>query len=113
MVTKGYGITIQQIDDSCPKDLEIYEAAHEQEVIEKDRLNHCLGMYMMSAFSTTLSNAFQKHSKAQYAKKPILAKMLEEAGKIKSPESNEECAVFEMKQRINILRMQGLPESPL
>ena len=110
-ITKGYGITIKDIDDSCPKDLEVYKKAHEKELIEKDALNHQLGFYTMSAVSTVVSNML--HGKYEYIKEPILAKIMGEINENNpNSESREECGVFEMKQRIHLLSMQGLPASP-
>lgn len=113
-MTKGYGIAIKDIDDSCPSELRPYEKAHKKEMVEKDTLNYQQGIYNMSAFSTVLLNIIEKHSKAEYIGKPLLVKMLEEADKEinGNPERKEEAAVYEMKQRILLLRSQGLPESP-
>lgn len=112
MVTKGYGLTINDIDDSCPSELRPYEKAHKKEMVEKDTLNYQQGIYNMSAFSTVLRNIIEKHSKAEYIDKPLLVKMLLNKEINGNPERKEEAAVYEMKQRIALLRSQGLPESP-
>ena len=46
----------------------------------------------------------------EYIEKPMLQDEKENTSG--NTESKEECAVYEMKQRINLLRQQGLPESP-
>ena len=45
----------------------------------------------------------------KYIKKPIIEESKKEPA---YKESNEEIAIWEMKQRIKALREQGLPESP-
>ncbi len=112
MVTKGYGITVKDIDDSCPVDLEPYEYAHRKEVIETDALEHQMGMYVLSAFSTVINN-FVSH-KGKYIDKPLLSELAEEIESSNTySERREYAAVFEMKQRIKLLKDQGLPPSPM
>ena len=77
--------------------------AHEIQVKEQDRLNHMLGQYIQSA----VASIFRKNQK--YVEKPFL---YEEHNLDTNKESNEEIAVFEMKQRINALISQGYSESP-
>lgn len=57
MVTKGFGLTVEDINWSCPADLEPYEHAHEKEIEEKDILNWQLGQYFASALDATVCNA--------------------------------------------------------
>jgi hypothetical protein len=53
-------------------------------------------------------------SKAEYIEKPMYSADDEEDNEKEKAvsESREEVAIFEMKQRIKLLRKQGLPESP-
>lgn len=113
MVTKGYGLTVHDIDWSCPADLEPYAKAHKQETLENDSLMHAWwGRYGLSAVSVAVEHCLAgKKAKSKYIEKPIL----QETEKMHSgyKESNEEVAVFEMKQRTKLLRQSGLPESPM
>lgn len=69
------------------------------------------GNYGLSAISVAVDHCLAgQKAKSKYIEKPIMAE-LEEKSSYK--ESSEEIAVFEMKQRINLLRKQGLPESPI
>lgn len=69
------------------------------------------GNYALSAVAVAVDHNLRgDKAKSEYVKKPIYQEEKKENG---YKESDEEVAVFEMKQRINILREQGLPESPL
>ena len=71
------------------------------------------GVYGYTALASAIERNFSKHPKAKYIEKPILQRETEESEEVEAnSESREECAVYEMKQRINLLRQQGLPESP-
>lgn len=70
------------------------------------------GTYGISAVSAAIQQCFGKSgTKPKYIEKPILE--IEEVKKSEYAESQEEVAVFEMKQRIELLRQKGLPESPM
>lgn len=114
MVTKGYGLTIDEIDWSCPTDLGPYSKAHNMEVIEQDNLMWTWwGNYGLSAVSVAVEhNLAGQKAKSEYIKNPVLQEYTKVSNN-SNKESNEECAVFEMKQRISLLRQQGLPESPV
>lgn len=104
-MTKGYGFTVKDIDWSCPADLEPYAKAYRIKRNEKDMSQWQLGQYMAAAINCILP-------KGKYPKKPMF--QIEDFKEIHSnKESQEEIAIFEMKQRINLLRKQGLPESPI
>lgn len=112
MVTKGYGFTVEDIDWSCPADLEPYSKAYELEQKEKDAFAHLVwGAYGLSAFQTTMAHfgasLAGKHSKAEYKKEPVFSKNK------KQNNSQEEIAVFEMKKRARLLERNGLSESPM
>ncbi len=113
MVTKGYGLTVHDIDWSCPADLEPYAKAHNLEVKENDAIIHAVcGSYVLSAVSVAIEHRLAgKKAKSKYIEKPFMQKI--EQSHNDYIESNEEVAVFEMKQRINTLRQQGIPESPM
>lgn len=113
MVTKGYGFTVEDIDESCPADLEPYELAHEKEIEERDNMQYLWwGYYAMSAIGVSLEHCFSgKKAKSKYIEKPYFSENKTE--KNEYVESQEEVAIFEMKQRIEMLREKGLPESPM
>lgn len=98
--------------ESCPKELEPYDIAYNMKLIEQDRLQHMWwGNYGVSALIVAIDACFNKNSKAEFVKEPLLSKVSEMKTSYK--ESNEEIAVFEMKQRIKLLEKQGLPQSPI
>lgn len=106
MVTKGYGLTVNDIDQSCPADLEPYAIAYKEQMNIFDAQNWKLGQYIMAS----IGSAFSKNIK--YPKEPMfqIADNLSGNG---YKESQEEVAIYEMKQRIELLRQKGLPESPM
>lgn len=112
IATKGYGFTVHDIDWSCPSDLEPYAKAHKREVIVQDTLMHAWwGAYGLSAVSVAVEHCLAgKKAVSEYTKNPIMRDLEERENG--NSESNEEVAVYEMKQRINLLRQSGLPESP-
>lgn len=57
-MTKGYGLTVNDIDWSCPADLQPYADAHEVEFIEKDRIAWLHGAYVRAAVMSSIGNAF-------------------------------------------------------
>lgn len=106
-------MTVDDIDQSCPSDLEPYELAHKKELIENDIFQHVwYGHYGISALSVVLDSFFSgKKAKTKYLQKPLLFN--DSFSEKNYEESNEEVALFEMKQRIAMLKKQGLPESPV
>ncbi len=113
MVSKGYGLTVPEIDASCPTDLQPYADAYMLERRQRDAEAWMQwGSYGLSAVTTAIEhNLAGKKAKSEYVKRPMSEKMLG-ASDNTNVESNEECAVYEMKQRINLLRQAGLPEGP-
>lgn len=98
--------------ESYPKELEPYDRAYKMKLIEQDRLQHMWwGNYGVSALIVAIDTCFNKNSKAEFVKEPLLSDVSE--NKTSYKESNEEIAVFEMKQRIKLLEKQGLPQSPI
>lgn len=70
------GVSIEEIDESTPKDLEPYVDARKLNIMQQDQLNWYAGMYTMSAVMTALDIAFSgKSSKAAYCEAPIFADM--------------------------------------
>lgn len=116
VATKGYGFTLEMIDWSSPADMEPYVKAHEEELREKDYLAWAQGQYFASALDSTVCNAILWRKKGEkshgYIEKPMFQRTMENPNENTYEESQEEIAVFEMKQRISLLRKYGLPESP-
>lgn len=79
MVTKGYGFTVDDIDWSCPADLEPYAKAHRIEQEEKDNMAwlQC-GNYLLSAFSVALEHCLAgDKAKLKYIKEPLFSRIEE------------------------------------
>lgn len=72
-MTKGYGFTVEDIDQSCFSDLEPYEKAYEQERTEQDRLQHAWwGTYGLSATMVAVERAvFGRKAQSEYIKTTI------------------------------------------
>jgi hypothetical protein len=69
------------------------------------------GKYFGEAIMSTIGNAFKKKDACDYnyPKRPYSF----EIDKRKAENSDEEVAVYEMKQRIKMLEKTGLPMSPV
>lgn len=69
------------------------------------------GNYGISALVVALDHGLRgRKAKSKYIDRAVMSD-----GEIKSSsyqESNEQIAIYEMKQRIKMLREEGLPESP-
>lgn len=89
MVTKERGITIQEINWSCPADLEPYNLAHEKEIEEKDALNWQLGQYFAYALDSTVCNAILWRRKGEKAH-PYISEPFSYAQKESESESEQE-----------------------
>ena len=109
MVTKGYGITVDDIDNGCPNDFKPYDLAHNEELKEKDTLLYEMGLYNLSALSTVIANVFGKRE--QYMKEPLLAKV-ENDKKAETAEGREEVAALEMSLWMKRCEAYGLEQSP-
>lgn len=79
MVTKGYGFTVDDIDWSCPADLEPYAKAHKMEVMENDTIIHTVcGNYVLSAVSVAVEHCFAgRKARSKYIDKPIMRQIEE------------------------------------
>lgn len=110
------GISWEDFWKMNPMIIEQYKKGYKNRRKIHDEEMWLMGQYNHEAFSVVLSHAisgiFGKTSKAEYPKQPFLQKLSESTIKNTNKESHEEVGVFEMKQRINLLRKAGLPESP-
>lgn len=97
-----------------PHIIKLHIKGHEEKIKEQDYLAWIFNQYTLSAASVAVEHCLAgRKAKSKYIEKPILQNMSEETKENEYKESQEEIAVFEMKQRINLLRKNGLPESPL
>lgn len=113
-MTKGYGFSVDDIDASCPTDLQPYAEAYKLEQKQRDiEAWMQWGAYGLSAVGVAVErNLAGKKARSKYLEHPVMSKAVDESAANGNTESHEECAVYEMKQRINLLRQSGLPESP-
>ena len=90
-----------------PKKLKSFYKAYEIKRRLQDEQMWFMGQYVLSAVEHNLHG---RKARSKYIEKPIL--QTEQSTGNTNPESREQVAVFEMKQRINMLKQQGLPQSP-
>ncbi len=94
-----------------PKKLKCFYKAYEIKRRLQDEQMWFMGQYVLSAVSMAVEhNLHGRKARSKYIEKPIL--QTEQHTEGANPESREQVAVFEMKQRINALKQQGLPLSP-
>lgn len=75
-MTKGYGFTVDDIDWSCPADLEPYAKAYKLQAKEQDSQLYTMGIYALSAVSVAIEHNFAgKNAVSEYIKKPFLSDM--------------------------------------
>lgn len=105
MVTKGYGLTIDDIDWSCPAELEPYAKAHNLNLEEQDTLSWELGIYFNSAIRSALDSMFNgRDAKIEYMKEPIFSHIGEERKELSEEKKDRQVDLFFKQQnamRIN------------
>lgn len=113
MVTKGYGLSVDDIDWSCPADLEPYAKAHKLEMRENDSYMYFMGAYNKIAFEVVMAQfgagISGEKSDAQYIKEPFLQQM-EQSKELSEEEKQREVDLFfarEKARRINWKRNHG------
>lgn len=107
------GISIEEFKHLNPKKLEWCYKGYKLEKEEEDRNSwQRWGDYGISALIFAIDHCLNgDKARTTYVEKPISEKIAHD-NEPKYKESNEEIAIWEMKQRIKALREQGLPESP-
>ena len=102
MVTKGYGLTVNDIDWSCPADLEPYAKAHKQEIMEQDGLMHAWwGAYGLSAVSVAVEHCLAgRKARSKYIKEPVLAKLEEQNKPVSEKELQKQRELFVAKLEV-------------
>lgn len=97
---------------SCPADLEPYAKAYELEQKHKDAMAWSVcGSYLLSAVGVAVEHCLAgRNARSEYIDKPLFRNYEQnnEYG-----ESQEEIAVFEMKQRIKLITKNGMNKSPI
>lgn len=98
MVTKGYGLTVNDIDWSCPSDLEPYAEAHKLEMSEMDNYIYSVfGTYGISALMFAIEHNLAKNPKLEYMKKPMLN--LSISNEISEEDKQKEVDLFFAQER--------------
>lgn len=86
-----------------------YDKAYELKLRDKDAMMHVwFGEYGISALMVSIEHCLAKNPKSKYVDKPLYERTSNVERK-----GQEEIAVFEMKQRMNMLTKTSLPESPI
>lgn len=106
------GVSYHEFWSMNPHIIQNLMEGHRMKQRMQDEQMWLMGMYIQSAVSVAVEHNLQgRKAKSKYIEKPFLQQ--DGSEDMKNPESNETVAAFEMRTRINILRKQGLPESPL
>ena len=116
MVTKGYGLSVDDIDWSCPAELEPYNKAHSMEQKEQDEQLWSMGIYVESDVRTEIDRSFHgKKATSKYIEKPILQTLCADDGRTQEERDEKELKkmlLYEEQWAIND-RMRGLPETKI
>lgn len=90
LATKGYGLSVDDIDWSSPADMKPYLKMHKEELKEKDYLAWLQGQYNLSAVSVAVEHCLAgRKAKSKYIEKPIMQE-IEEKRQENKPLTEEE-----------------------
>jgi hypothetical protein len=79
VVTKGYGLTVRDIENSSPREMKPYEDAYLRSQQLLDRNAWSMGNYVTRAVMVAIDHAFNgKKAKSEYFKKPCLEQYFED-----------------------------------
>lgn len=110
-MTKGYGLTLKDIENSSPREMKPYEDAFTLSQKLIDRASWSMGLYVKSAVSVAIDGAFNgKKAKSEYVEKPVLEKYFDEMTLTQEEKDNRELQkmlAYE-KQRMAIDKAKGL-----
>lgn len=108
------GVTEDEFWHLTLRQMKIRQKAYEIKMRMQDEQAWAFcGNYVFSAVSTAVDHCLNgRKARTEYIGSPMLRKYSDDEENSNS-ESREEVAIFEMQQRINALRAQGLPESPI
>lgn len=105
LVTKGYGFTVDDIDWSCPSDLEPYSKAYNLQLQHQDYQLYAMGMYALSAVSVAVEhNLAGKNAKSQYLKQPFLSGPMDHESKEISEEKRAEMDNYKLAMTLRIMQ---------
>lgn len=100
-MTKGYGFTVDNIDWSCPADLEPYAKAYELEMQHQDSQMYMMGMYNLSATSVAVEyNLAGRKARSKYIKKPLLQEFEEQNKPMSEEELQQQRELFVAKLQV-------------
>lgn len=111
LATKGYGLSINDIDWSCPADMEPYLKAHEKELKEKDYLAWMQGQYVMSAVACAIERNLAKHPRGKYIEKSLFELAEEHEYKEKNERPEYKWMTDEEKQKAELERAKSYFDS--
>ena len=78
IVTKGYGLTLRDIENSSPREMKPYEDAFALSQKITDRNSWNMGNYVTNAVTVALDHAFNgKKAKSKYVERPLLEEYFE------------------------------------
>lgn len=107
------GISVEEFKHLTPYKLECCLKGHKLKMKMNDEEMWILGKYFASSLDATVCNAYLWRRKGEsahsYTKKPFLSSMESKSNN----NSQEEVAIFEMKQRTKLLEKSGLKASPM
>lgn len=90
LATKGYGLSVEEIDMSSPAGMKPYLKAHEEELKEKDYLAWLSNQYTLSAVSVAVEHCLAgRKAKSKYIEKPLMQE-IEEKQQENKPLTDEE-----------------------
>lgn len=99
--------------NSCPKELEPYDKAHEKRIEEQDYLQYLWwGHYGVSAMSVAIEHCFSKNSRSEFMKEPLLASIHMNTQMTEEEKQREVDKFFaaEKARRINWKRNKNVKE---
>lgn len=90
LATKGYGLSVNDIDWSSPADMEPYLKAHREKLKEEDYLAWLANHYTLSAVSVAVEHCIAgRKAKSKYIEKPLMQE-IEEKQQENKPLTEEE-----------------------
>lgn len=106
LVTKGYGLSLHDIDWSCPSEMDVYIKAYQMEREEKDALVYAwIGSYGISALTFAIEHCLAgRKAKAKYIDKPIMKDIQAESKTLSEEETQKAVDLFfaqEKARRVN------------
>lgn len=108
------GVSWQEFWGMNPHIIKLLLKGHEEKIKEQDYLAWLSNQYTLSAVSVAVEHCLAgRKAKSKYIGKPILENISDRTKENGYKESKEEIAIFEMMQRISLLRRSGMPESPI